>query len=517
LKYGDKPQPTAVDKSKLFVQSLADAEKAGADEARLERIAHDWLRACRDEAPPYRRLASIRLKRGDLDGCCDIAARGLERFPKDEELKTLLAGIDKASSGAAVLDFQTRALALREAGDFAGGLTIVEEGLATLPDSATLLKLAAKLAADLGDTERAIAYLEARASIEGEAADVWPQVARLRLAVSDGPGARAALTAAIEAGVPANALRIMRARTAFLENDFAAGLILVDEEEAEIGHTPEIFSVRKKLLTRQRIANARNGASPTRLKSAATSELRAWAERNGAPTLDADADAPRLVTPDGDIVIERAYGSRAMVIVFGGLGTMFGGGAEELDFLVQEKRVNAIFVSDPQRLFLLNGLSSIGLYPDTIAWIKDLSEAWSAPNIYCLGFSAGGYAALRYGADLSARRIFTFAAPTQITPGITQIDTRATALAHRVLTRKPDMCVNLRDYIGALGAAAPEIVNYYGELVEEDVYHARNIENLPTVQVRPIVGVDTHGVVGHLRKQGEYVKILEELFRDSED
>jgi len=78
------------------------------------------------------------------------------------------------------------------------------------------------------------------------------------------------------------------------------------------------------------------------------------------------------------------------------------------------------------------------------------------------------------------------------------------------------MCVNLRDCLGALGHAAPEIVNYYAELLEEDAYHARNIGGLPTVTLRPIAGHDGHGVANLLQKQGTYIDVLEEFFRDGE-
>jgi len=41
---------------------------------------------------------------------------------------------------------------------------------------------------------------------------------------------------------------------------------------------------------------------------------------------------------------------------------------------------------------------------------------------------------------------------------------------HRILTRKPHMCVNLRDEIAKPGTAALEIINYYGAEMPEDAY-----------------------------------------------
>jgi hypothetical protein len=213
-------------------------------------------------------------------------------------------------------------------------------------------------------------------------------------------------------------------------------------------------------------------------------------------------------------LIERVPDSRALLVAFGGLSTMFGGTAEDMGFLVRTVRLNALFVSDPQRLFMLGGFTSIGGYWQTIGWLKDLKQAWSIDHIYCLGLSGGGYPALRYGLDLGATRILTFAAPTEITPTITQIDKRATALAHRVLTRRRHMCVNLRDEIAKLGAAAPEIINYYGAEMPEDACHGRNIEGLPTVSSRPVSGLNSHAVIAWLKQSGKFNTILHELLRE---
>jgi pimeloyl-ACP methyl ester carboxylesterase len=233
------------------------------------------------------------------------------------------------------------------------------------------------------------------------------------------------------------------------------------------------------------------------------------------PTAALDAEKTRLITPAGDILFERVPDSRSLLLAFGGLSTMFGGVAEDMGFLVRTTRVNAMFVSDPQRLFMLGGFTSVGDYHATIAWLKALRETWRIENFYCLGLSGGGYPALRYGLDLGARRILTFAAPTEITPGITQIDTRATALAIRVLNRKPEMCVNLRPEIAKQGDAAPEIINYYGAEMTEDAYHARNIEGLPTVSSRAVTGLDSHAVIRWLKDSGSFRDILAEFLRDA--
>jgi hypothetical protein len=532
---GLKEDKARRDMEAFFTRRFADAEKAG-DAAETERLAKEWLQADRENAKPYHKLATIHMTRGDLAGALDIATRGVARAPRDTHLMTLactlceqigdaegaarfrqqydgLLNEDLARPGTTPRAFYNEAAALRDAGSTADAFARAQAGLTLFASDASLLKLGAQLAAALGDTDRALRYCHARAELPGQRGDALVSAADFLVQIYDTAGARAALEGAIEAGVPRKHLRIALARIAVLDRDAETGLALVDEQEAETGPTPHTEALRRKLLKRERAKAQKEGA--IKLKSAATTELRAWAEHSGAPTLALDTPAQKLITPLGDIMLERAPGARGLVLVFGGLASMFGGAAEDLGDLVQAKRLNTIFLTDPQRLFMLNGLASVGDYPATLAWVRELSKTWDAPNLYCLGFSAGGYPAIRYGVDLGARRVLTFAAPTNFAPGITQIETRGIALLNRILTRKPDMCENLRDYLARFGAAAPEIINYYGQDMPEDAYHGRNIEGLPTVSSRPLAGVTSHGVILHsLKKNDLYRTLLSEFFRD---
>lgn len=135
MTYGERKDP-GVDKSALFAIALADGEKAGADAAKLEQLAEDWMRACRDEPAPYRRLVKIRVRRRNIEGAREIALRGLERFPSDEPLQGLAGNAETMADAGALTTFVTRAAACRAAGEGSAGLAIVEEGLARFPDDA---------------------------------------------------------------------------------------------------------------------------------------------------------------------------------------------------------------------------------------------------------------------------------------------------------------------------------------------------------------------------------------------
>jgi tetratricopeptide (TPR) repeat protein len=402
--------------------------------------------------------------------------------------------------------------AQRRVGNVEGALETIEAALTQRPDNAFLLKRASKLCRLLGEHERAIEYLFRISTQDAdETRQMMLEVAEMRLALVDAIGARDALEAAYDAGEPRQNQRALEAQIAYLRRDRAGGLALIEQETAERAPSEEIERIRAKLLM---LPAVRTQKRAVRLHSAATSELRAYADAANLPTAAHDTEAMRLITPAGDILIERSAGARALLIAFGGLATMFGAASDEMSSLVCNKSVNTMFVSDPQRLFMLGGFASVGDYRTTIAWLHALRTAWAFEHFYCIGFSGGGYPALRYGLDLGARRILTFAAPTQITPGITKIDTRATALAIRTLNRKPDMCVNMRDEIAKLGATAPEIINYYGADMPEDAYHGRNIEGLPTVSSHPVSGLNSHAVIAWLKQSGKFNTILHEFLRE---
>lgn len=392
-------------------------------------------------------------------------------------------------------------------------LDVAQRALRHHPNDAPLLKRASKLCAALNDMESAIEYRLACAEIPEERRESLIYVARFRLVLADAAGAKQALDDAVAAGEPRARHRLIDAQAAYFQRDRAAGLALVEAEEAENGVSPTSASLRQKL---QDLSPDRGRGAPSaiRLRSAATAELRAFADANNVPTGDVKSPATRLITEAGDILIERVADSHALLLAFGGLSTMFGGTAEDMGFLVRNARINAMFVSDPQRLLMLGGFASVGEYWTTIGWLKDLQHAWSIERFYCLGLSGGGYPALRYGLDLGALRILTFAAPTEISPTITRVDGRATAIANRILTRRPHMCANLRDEIAKLGAAAPEIINYYGADMPEDAYHARNIEGLPTVSSRPVEGLNSHSVIAWLKQTGTFRGILREFLRE---
>ena len=444
------------------LKSALDAAEAKGDEAAALAAATMWVEAFPQHAKPAHRLSAVHRRRGDLPAA----------------------------------------------------LAVVQNALTHHPSDATLLKGASKICALIGDLDSAVEYLLVCADTEigAEKRESLVQIARWRLGLADAAGARQALEEAIALGETAERHRLSFAHIAYLQRDRAGGLALLDAEDAENGATPTTQLMRQRL---QSLAAERGAQPAIRLRSPATEELKAYAAASNVPTGEASAAATRLITEKGDILIERVPDSRALLVGFGGLSTMFGGMAEDMGFLAQTVRVNTLFVSDPQRLLMLGGFASIGEYWTTIGWIKDLKQAWGIDHIYTLGLSGGGFPALRYGIDLGATRILTFAAPTELTTSLSQIDKRGTAFLHRLWTRRPHMCVNLRDELATLGAAAPEIINYYGAGMPEDAYHARNIEGLPTVSSRPVEGLASHAVIVWLKQSGAFHDILHEFLREA--
>ena len=319
----------------------------------------------------------------------------------------------------------------------------------------------------------------------------------------------------MSAGHSREALLARFAHAALYKGDHESCRAFVEEEERVNGPSPLLTHIVAKLASYERNAKARARA-PQKLGSGATAELRQWAKERNVPPGTPDAFPEHFATEAGDIVGERVRGSRSLVLAFGGLAAMAAGTLPTLNLLLQRARINTLLLSDPQRLLGLGGILSIGNYQESIAWLKGLMDAWEISNLYCFGSSAGGYPAIRYGLDLRARRILTFAAPTKLTGDLIsrRRDSRGKAVLGRLLKHVPKMCVDLRTEIARLGEAAPEIINYYGAAMAEDAFHAQNIEDLPTVRSRPLAGFAGHDVPAILKANGGYAAAFHEFLLD---
>ena len=200
-------------------------------------------------------------------------------------------------------------------------------------------------------------------------------------------------------------------------------------------------------------------------------------------------------------------GSDTVVLFFNALNGM---PDTLLTSLINQHDVSSISFCDLQRLLYLNGISVLAdNYTDTLSAIRSMLPA-STKKLLCIGGSAGGYAAIRYGLDLGADAVLGFGAPTNITERFTRNDGRGKAVVRRLVKHVPDKTIDLRELILSADKP-PKITLWYGEDMPQDKMHAENLRGLDTVELNAVTGFDGHEIVQKLISEERLQSILSEF------
>lgn len=135
--------------------------------------------------------------------------------------------------------------------------------------------------------------------------------------------------------------------------------------------------------------------------------------------------------------------------------------------------------------------------PDIPAFLHWQKVALSAfphvRDVYCIGSSAGAYAALLVGHFLKVKQVFAFAPPVPVSLGdrITYVDERYANIAG----------------VLAAGNGVTRFEVYYNEATEIDRVAAERLRGLPGVTLHPQQG-SGHGVLPYMAKQGLLATLL---------
>ena len=390
-------------------------------------------------------------------------------------------------------------------GDDAGALELALAELARSPGRPKLLKLAASATEAVHGRQASLPLLEALAD-SGED-DGW---ANLRLAkhamdIRDGREALRRFDLAEQAGKTAPDITIHRCRAARMAQDGPLARSYFDQLPPE-----QQALVRREIeFLEDRLTSAGNLRRSGRLHALTSNQLKAWGAERGAAPFD-QGESGLFVSESGDLLGERVEGCRSALLVFGGLRELVGAALPKFDEVLRAERINTLYLSDPRRLLLLGGLETFGDYRQSLDGLRNLLGRWGVEEIFCLGVSAGGYAAMAYGVDLGARRVLTMAAPTTLVGPVMQLDRRAGILHDRIMAAIKDRDLDLRNVMLA-ASDPPEIINYYAEDSPEDVAHAEHLRGLPNVRLKALSGEIGHGVAGYINSIGEYPRVIAEL------
>lgn len=194
-------------------------------------------------------------------------------------------------------------------------------------------------------------------------------------------------------------------------------------------------------------------------------------------------------------------GAEKTLLVFGGMATRPSMPPKEFFKSFSEKDMNIVFVKDFKQCWYQNGL--VGKSHDVESTIRVLGGLIppSTKNLICLGTSAGGYAAIRFGVELNADRIIAFAPQTLIG---TQVFKRFKSADSRI----EEVDINSPDFdLAKILSVKPHgnIEVHFGQFNEADSAAADHIKEYVNLYPYPFKG---HGIAAYLKGNGTLKEIL---------
>lgn len=217
-----------------------------------------------------------------------------------------------------------------------------------------------------------------------------------------------------------------------------------------------------------------------------------------------------LGSPEGEVVPEEYLlaGHDRAVLAFGGMASRLQMPPSEFGRTFGQRNVDLVFYKDLQQCWYQKGL--LGLsddVPSTVTHIgKTIAERrWR--QVFVIGSSAGGFAAILFGASIGATHIVAFS-PQTIIQAKTIRQFGSTDSRHEEIDLKAGK-VDLAKVLEETGYAG-RIDLYYGSGNELDVLAAEHLRRFPCVTLHP-VDTASHNSARKLRDDGRFEKVFDFL------
>ena len=275
------------------------------------------------------------------------------------------------------------------------------------------------------------------------------------------------------------------------------------------GHPGKWIKVIDDLLSQGRLEAARHALVHLREQKP---DLE-WCETvfqlvDRAPEATARSDA-FVDDPDSDLQVVPLEGARTMVFAFTGRGHRLNMPLWLFHRWMARLDASVVYVRDFNDRFYLDGIASCGSYEATLDRFRQVRAELGAERVLCLGNCSGGNAALRFGLQLGAERVFAFSSPFNLDPEFTEFLNRRKTAA---LLSKTFPGVNLDLRALFLGAPRrPETVLFYGDKCWDDRIQSEHMGDIPGVALAPVRGYPGHGALPELIQRGEFGSVLERL------
>ena len=231
-----------------------------------------------------------------------------------------------------------------------------------------------------------------------------------------------------------------------------------------------------------------------------------------------------LVRPDGvatdfdagdEVRIARRPGARKIVFVFTGKARQIWLSIHILHQILPAD-CTIVYLQDIRRCGYVFGLQAFGEgYAATLDGMRRLIESEGSPEVFVIGSSAGGWAAMRYALDLEATRVLAIAPATDLNVALEHREDLATAIAISKAEGEagwPPGDMDLRA-LYASAARPPELILAFGGGHERDRDQCRRMAGLPHVTLHEEPGYDRHDVMAELIANGSFQHLIDALMR----
>lgn len=210
--------------------------------------------------------------------------------------------------------------------------------------------------------------------------------------------------------------------------------------------------------------------------------------------------------------LDASEDSRTLLLAFGGMVGRIGIPPFEFFALTGEMPVKRLFVRDLRQAWYHRGVPRHGgSIPEVAESLRAILARHEVDRLVVAGNSAGGYAALLFGALLGADAVLCFAPQTVLdldvlaAMGDHRWDDRL--LAHAATGAIDARFTDLRRVLGAAADTATSFRIYFDTSMRADRLHAERVADLHGVQLYRF-GHGSHGIARALRDTGALQRVL---------
>jgi hypothetical protein len=221
-----------------------------------------------------------------------------------------------------------------------------------------------------------------------------------------------------------------------------------------------------------------------------------------------EADAETLSFRDdlaSEVQIVPRDGADAVILVFGDYTHHAGIALSIAHRWFRRLPASLVYLRDFRRLFFREGVPTLGASREaTVAKLREIIRSLGAGRVLCYGNSSGGFAALYYGLDLSARKVLSLSGFSRLVFDALPRDFRANDYRSHPISKQP---IDLREFYSRV-ANPPNALLFYGDSHPYDRAQAEHMAGIKNAKLVPVENCSTHLVPIELIRRGAFERVL---------